>query len=269
MTNGLRRASRIAELATWTAGEGVADVRLMGATWIYVAAAVALDGGAALVAGLIPENWIRRARGPLLCFAAGVLLGTTFLDLLPEAAGQLSAGPALALALLSLVTMIILEWSVGHRARAGSDRRRLATVLLGADAFHNAADGGAIGAAFLVSPRLGVITSLAVIAHEVPEELADYVLLRNAGMSKAACLLAMAGVQLTAAIGAVLALVGARSWSHASGIALAIAAGTFLHIAEVDLIPNVVAATGPRRARAVALVGLCCGVALVLAERAW
>jgi hypothetical protein len=71
----------------------------MGATWIYVAAAVALDGGAALVAGVIPERWLRRARGPLLGFAAGVLLGTTFLDLLPEAVGQLSAGSALAIAL--------------------------------------------------------------------------------------------------------------------------------------------------------------------------
>jgi zinc and cadmium transporter len=241
----------------------------MTATWIYVAVAIVLDGCAALVAGLIPEGWIARARMPMLGFAAGILLGTTFLDLLPEAMSQLSPATVLAVALGSLLTMVLLEWTIGHRAAAGSGRGRLAVTLLGADAFHNAADGAAIGAAFVLSPRLGVITALAVIAHEVPEEVADYVLLREAGMSKRRALLAMAGVQLTAAIGAIVALAGASFWKHVSGVALSIAAGTFLHIAEVDLVPTVLEMVGRRRERVVALGALLFGVGVVVAETFW
>ena len=76
-------------------------------------------------------------------------------------------------------------------------------------------------------------------------------------------------VQLTAALGAALVLVGASVWRDVSGVALAIAAGTFLHVAAVDLVPNIVGGAVPRRARAAVLAGLLAGVALVLVERLW
>jgi zinc and cadmium transporter len=235
------------------------------ATWIYALAAVALDGCAALVAGLLPERSLERTRGPLLGFAAGVLLATTFLDVLPEAIDQLGVRNALGALFATMVLMALLEWTVGHRMREGQSGRRLAAVLLAADGFHNAADGAAIAAAFLVSPRLGAMASVAVIAHEVPEELADYVLLRHSGMSRPRALIAMVGVQLTAAIGAALALLGSTLWQSISGFALAVAAGTFVHIAEADLVPTILETRDPRR-RVAALVGLLAGVAVVLAE---
>jgi zinc and cadmium transporter len=237
--------------------------------WPYVAGSVVLDGGAALVAGLVREDWLRRAKRPLLAFATGVLLGTTFLDLLPEASVQLSPATALGLALGTLVVMLVLEWTMGHRPRPGARRTRVAGVLLGADALHNAADGAAIAAAFTVSLRLGVITALAVIVHEVPEEVADYVLLRDAGMPRTRALVVMTGVQLTAALGAALVLAGAQLWRDVSGAALAVAAGTFLHIAEVDLVPNIMGVADASRARAVVLLCLLSGVALVLIEKLW
>lgn len=235
------------------------------ATWLYVAAAVALDGCAALAGAAVPERWLERARAPLIGFAAGVLLATTFLDVLPEALAHAPAVRVLGTVLGSVVVMVLLEWTVGHRVRGGSDARRLSIVLLGADAFHNVADGGAIGAAFAISPRLGVITSIAVIAHEVPEEVADYVVLRRAGMSRARAVGAMAGVQLTAAIGAVLALLGVAASRSVSSVVLAVAAGTFLHIAEVDLVPTIVEGHDRRR-RLEGLGGLIVGVTLVVAE---
>jgi zinc and cadmium transporter len=146
----------------------------------------------------------------------------------------------------------------------------LAATLLGADAFHNTADGAAIAASFLVSFRLGVITAVAVVVHEVPEELADYVLVRNAGLTRARALLAMTAVQLTAAIGAAVTLLWATAWRHVSGVVLAVAAGTFLYIALVDLMPSVLRSEpgrGQRRAEAVA--GLLAGLALTIFESFW
>lgn len=225
--------------------------------------AVAADGCAALAAGLIPEASLARAREPLVGFAAGVLVGTTFLDMLPEALAQLPALVVLGAVAATLAAMVLLEWTIGHRVTKGTGTRRLAPTLLGADGFHNAADGAAIAAAFLTSPRVGLITAVAVIVHEVPEEVADYVLLRSSGMSRRRALIAMTGVQLTAAAGAVVTLVGAAVWKRVMPLALAVAAGTFLHIAEVDLVPTVIAPGTVRRAEAV--IGLIVGLLVVVA----
>jgi zinc and cadmium transporter len=233
-------------------------------TWIYVFLAVALDGCAALVAGLIPEAKLARAREPLVGLTAGILIGTTFLDLLPEVLEQLPAPVALGTVAATLAAMVLLEWTMGHRVTSGTGAKQIAPILLGADGLHNAADGAAIAAAFLTSPRVGMVAAAAVIAHEVPEEVADYVLLRKAGMSRKRALAAMTGVQLTAAIGALLTLLGAAVWRPVTPIALAIAAGTFLHIAEVDLIPTVIAPGRSRRRRAEAVLGFLFGLSLVV-----
>jgi zinc and cadmium transporter len=234
-------------------------------TWIYVFVAVALDGCAALVAGLIPEAKLARAREPLVGFTAGVLICTAFLDMLPEALAELPAVAVLAAVAATLAAMVLLEWTTGHRVTTETGPRRLALVLLGADGLHNAADGAAIAAAFVTSPRLGAITAAAVIVHEVPEEVADYVLLRKSGMSRTRALVALTGVQLTAAIGALLTLLGTAVWKQITPFALAIAAGTFLHIAEVDLIPTVIAPGPSSRRRAEAVVGFIFGLAVVVA----
>ena len=224
-------------------------------TAIYIALAILLDGGAALVSGLIPERALVVARQPLVGFAAGVLLGTTFLDLLPEALARSGGqgGLVLGVVLASLVSMLILEWALRGRPRRQGG---LAGVLLGADAVHNIADGAAIMAAFMVSPRLGLVTSVAVIAHEVPEEIADYVFLRQGGMTRRRAVLAMAAVQLTAGLGAAL-------WSGVAGVVLAIAAGTFLHIVEIDLVPLLLDA-GERRTGLGTLLALLAGLGVAL-----
>jgi zinc and cadmium transporter len=234
-------------------------------TWIYTLVAVALDGGAALVAGLIPERSLARARVPLIAFTAGVLIGTACLDLLPEALAGLPPLTVLGTFAGTLAAMVLLEWTMGHRLTSGTGTRRLAPILLGADGLHNAADGAAIAAAFSSSPRLGLIAAAAVIVHEVPEEVADYVLLRKSGMSRAKALAALTGVQLTAAIGAVLTLLGTAAWKQMAPLALAVAAGTFLHIAEVDLVPTVIAPGPSRRRRAEAVLGFVTGLGVVVA----
>ena len=236
-------------------------------TVVYIVVAIILDGAAALVAGLIPERALAAARQPLVGFAAGVLLGTTFLELLPEALAGAGArsGLVLGVVLASLVGMLAVEWWLRGRPRR---RGGLAGVLLGADALHNVADGAAIAAAFLISPRLGLVTSVAVIAHEVPEEIADYVVLRQGGMTRRRAVLAMAAVQLTAGLGAALTIAGETLWAGAAGVVLAMAAGTFLHIVEVDLVPLFLDA-GQGRPRPGALLALLAGLGVALAGLAF
>lgn len=202
-----------------------------------IAAAIVADGAAALVSAFLPETSLRRHRLALLGFALGVLVGTTALDLLPAAVGETRPVTALLVVLASGAAMAFVERGVGWFG--GRRTSRVAWMLLGADGLHNAADGAAIAAAFLLSVPLGVATAVAVIAHELPEELADYVVLRGAAVGRKRALLAMTIVQLTAAVGAALTLLLAATWQRVSGIVLAAGAGTFLYIALVDLAPIV------------------------------
>ena len=239
-------------------------------TVAYVAVAIVADGCAGLVGALVPERRLDQSRLVLLGFASGVLLGTTFLDLLP---GAFAGGPrraVLGAIAASFAVMAAIEWALGRRRLDTLNGGRLATMLLGADAFHNAADGAAIAASFLASPRLGIITAVAVIAHEVPEELADYILLRNSAVTRTRALAAMAGVQLTAAVGAVLILLSAAAWRNVSGLALGIAAGTFLYIALADLLPTLwQSPEEPSDARRQAGAGLVAGLLLTVLETIW
>ena len=239
-------------------------------TIAYVTAAVVADGFAGLAGALVPERRLDRSRLALVGFATGVLVGTTFLDLLPEAFAGASHPAVVCAVVGSLLVMAALEWALGRRRRESLKGGRLAAMLLGADAFHNAADGAAIAASFLISERLGVIAAVAVVAHEVPEELADYVLLRNSNLTKTQALVAMAGVQLTSGIGAALTLLSAATWKDVSGLALGIAAGTFLYIALADLMPTVLRGRAdPTESRSQAILGLLAGLALAVLETVW
>jgi zinc and cadmium transporter len=235
--------------------------------WIWIAAAIVVDGAAGLIGGLLPDRWIERRRTGLAGFAAGALLAAALLDILPEALAA-RGSEALYWAFGAFGFGALVEWGLRshvHR-RGGTPGPASPVVLLGSDALHNIGDGIAIAAAFLVSIPLGVVTSLAVIVHEVPEELADYALLRASGMTKRRALLALGMVQLTAALGAVGTLIAATETRALAGIALSISAGTFLFIATADLLPEVVRSAVRGRARTEAIVGFTLGFAAVAAQ---
>jgi len=232
--------------------------------WIWITAAIVIDGAAGLIGGLIPDRWLQRRKTGLIGFAAGALLAAALLDVLPEAI-ELRGREALWWALGAFVVGALLEWSLSahvHR-RGGTPGPASPVTLLASDALHNIGDGIAIAAAFLVSIPLGVVTSLAVIVHEVPEELGDYALLRASGMPKKRALLALGAVQLTAAIGAFGTLVAATQTAALAGIALSISAGTFLFIATADLLPEVLRSAVHGRARVEAVIGFLAGLGAV------
>jgi zinc and cadmium transporter len=184
---------------------------------------------AGLVGGLLSERWLARHQWTLVGFAAGAILAAVFVDLLPEAIETLG-GQALLVTFGAFVAAAILEWLVGghHRGHHGEKpSRTLPASLLVSDALHNFGDGAAIAAAFLVSLPAGAGVAAAVIAHELPQEVGDYVLLRAAGWGRGRALLALAAVQLTAGAGAVAVVLAATFVTGATTVVLAAAAGTF------------------------------------------
>ena len=111
------------------------------------------------------------------------------------------------------------------------------SVLLG-DSIHNFCDGLIIAAAFLADTRLGVVTSLAIVAHEIPQEVGDYIVLLNAGLSRGRALAYNAISGLAAVLGGVLGYFLAGPWTELFPYLLVVAASSFIYVAVADLIPQ-------------------------------
>jgi zinc and cadmium transporter len=186
----------------------------------------------------------------LVSFATGALLGAALLALLPHAfdAGAGAHGVGIALA-GGIIAFFVLEklvlWRHCHvdscEAHGPQDRHRdraSATLILWGDAIHNVLDGVLIAAAFLTNPHLGVVTAVAVFAHEIPQEVGDLAILLNGGMTRRRALILNVAVSLASVGGAVVAwflLADALEWLP---YALAVAAASFLYVAVADLIPG-------------------------------
>lgn len=204
--------------------------------------------GACLVGGLLsmavagvstlnlPERWLSR----LIGFAAGVMLATALLDLLPEAFSSGVASEALFATLLGgIVAFFALQraaiWRHAHGRRSGLPAR-VPLILLG-DGVHNFADGAVIAAAFLTDPVLGMTTTLAVIAHEIPQEFGDFVLLREAGLSRRRALILNGLSSLASVAGGLIAFFVLAELKALLPYVLVVAAASFLYIAIADLLP--------------------------------
>jgi len=198
-------------------------------------------------AGLV-FRFSRRSTATLVAFAAGVMLSSALLDILPEAFAGVEAGAGQALfatLLAGLLGFFALErlalWRHAHAdcvVGEGEQQAEVAAplVLIG-DAFHNFVDGLLIAAAFLADPMLGATTTLAVVAHEIPQELGDFVLLLNAGWSRRKAFLANAASSLTSVLGGLLGYFALEGAEQFLPYVLTIAAASFIYIAVADLLP--------------------------------
>ncbi len=261
--------------------------------WILASTAVgsiASAGGAAAFLA-VPERLCLKVLPHLVSFATGALLGAALLALLPEAIQAAGPGAArgIGLALLAgfglfFVIEKLVLWKHAHShegeehlPHAGHDHghvhgpgagpahareRAAGALVLVGDSVHNALDGLLIGAAFLTDVSLGLVTTLAVAAHEVPHRVGDFVILVHSGMSRGRALALNVATGLAAVAGGLIAWFGLRGASGVLPYALALAAAGFLYIAVAGLIPGLHRRADPRTSiLQVLLIGA--GVALI------
>jgi len=201
-----------------------------------------------LLAATLALTWLPRFADRMVAFAVGVLLAFAFTGLLPEATHLgLAAEQVGQLVLLGIVAFFLLEkaalWRHDHaHAHAVAQGRKphppqVPMIVLG-DGLHNFVDGVLIAAAFMVDVRLGWVTTLAVLAHELPQEIGDFMVLLAAGLSRrrALALNALSGAAMI--LGGVLGYLALASAQAAIPYVIVIAAASFIYIAIADLVPE-------------------------------
>jgi len=230
---------------------------LLGGALSVIAAAVFL---------LAPGRWRERVLPHLVSFAIGALLGAAFLALLPHAVlspGVRDVHDITFTVLFGLLGFFVLEKMIlwrhchsfeceahapehaagqahghahGHVAR--SNGTAAGTLILVGDGLHNFVDGILIAAAFLTDTHLGIVTALAVAAHEIPQEVGDFAVLLDSGYSRARAFYYNLLASLTTVAGGLLAYFGMADLRHVTPYVLAVAAASFIYIAVADLIPG-------------------------------
>lgn len=195
--------------------------------------------GAALF--LFFPTGIRKILVPcLISYAIGTLLGAAFLGMTPAGLKQATAVAILATVLAGMVLFFVLEnfvlWRHCHEDNCEVHGSADPLILIG-DAFHNFVDGVVIAAAFLTAIPLGITTALAVIAHEIPQEVGDFAILLDNGYGRKKALILNSLSAAAALPGAIVAYFWLGEMSEAVPYILALSAASFIYIAAADLIP--------------------------------
>lgn len=244
--------------------------------WII---AMSLAGGALSVAAAaaFALSALSRWVSVLISFAIGALLGASFLEVLPNAIAS-SGDPAATTAtvLAGILGFFVLEKLVlwrhchqedceGHESpKPATDHGRSGLLILIGDTFHNFVDGVLIAAAFMQSVPLGIVTAVAIIAHEIPQEVGDFLILLHSGYTKARAFAFNLFSSLATVVGGLLGYYALSGVQQAIPVLLALAAASMIYIAVADLIPGLhrrpeLSAT----VQQVVLIG--CGIASIVA----
>lgn len=185
---------------------------------------------------------------PLIAFGAGAFMGVSFLDILPEAVESVEEPhPVFIAALAGFFSFFLIErlfMRYAHRHGEGAvQHSEHATslpylVVLG-DSLHNFLDGIAIAISYVANPALGLTTTLAIAAHEVPQEIADFSILLDSGWSKKRVAIVNVLSALLAVAGAVIGFYAAGFFETKLPYLLAVTAGIFIYLGASDLIPEI------------------------------
>ena len=210
---------------------------------ILAGSAISLIGGALI---LLTKSNRTRAVHLALPFGAGALLAAAFFDLLPESFDLGPARTMLLWALVGFAAFFVMErlasWFHHHHDHdtdmAHSKKHQGNMVMIG-DLLHNMIDGIAIGAAFLVNPATGFVTTLAVSAHEIPKELGTFGILLSRGWRDKKVLLANILTAVGTLVAAVFTFMANDIFPIAEAELLAMTAGVFIYIAASDIIPDI------------------------------
>ncbi len=211
--------------------------------WILLSIVLASIGaiiGASFV--LVMKDKRRNALIPsFVSYATGTLLGSAFLGMIPKALHHASYLSVSAMILVGIILFFLLEklviWRHCHKEDCETHTRAGPLILIG-DAFHNFVDGVVIATAFLSDIRLGIVTSIAVIAHEIPQEMGDFAILLQSGYTRQKALLYNFISAISSLPGAVIAYYYLKTEQVVVPFVLAISAASFIYIALADLIPG-------------------------------
>jgi zinc and cadmium transporter len=211
---------------------------------------------AAAVTLALLSGWISR----LVSFAVGALLGAVFLELLPHALEEGSPDRVMVTVLAGLLAFFLLEklvlWRHAHgheehrsdedesehdhamHTDAAGDQGRSGLMILIGNAVHNFCDGVVIAAAFLASPALGIATTLAIVAHAVPQQVGDFAVLIHSGFTRARAFAFNVTAGIATVAGALAGYYALADMQQMLPTVLAIAAASLLYVAVADLIPS-------------------------------
>ena len=229
---------------------------------------------AALVAFRVTSRWVPT----LVSYAVGALLGAVFLDLLPHIFEDTkSPARVAAFILFGILAFFVLEklllWrhhhgDEGHDQGHSHDQGRSGYMIVVGDSFHNFTDGIIIAAAFMADPRVGVVTAVAIIAHEIPQEIGDFLVLLHSGFSRRKALAMNALSGLATVVGALIAYFALGRVLQWIPEILAIAAASMIYVAVADLIPGLHKRTAIRETLLqVAFIAI--GIASIWIIHAW
>jgi zinc and cadmium transporter len=253
-------------------------------TLFYIVLAT-LAGGvlSVAIAASLTVGLLARVVKSLVSLSVGVLLGTALLHVLPEAFESGTSPHRLFMTLLGgLMFFFLLEKAElyrhnhhhehddpQHHHAHGFDAEQAGrgglSVLLG-DSIHNFCDGIIIAAAFLTDFRLGTVTALAIVAHEIPQEVGDYIVLLNAGLSRRRALVYNAVSGSAAVVGGVVGYFVVGPWQALFPYLLVAASSSFIYVAVADLLPQLQRRL-PWRETASQLAWIAAGLAIVVFAR--
>ncbi|MDO8481429.1 MAG: ZIP family metal transporter [Nanoarchaeota archaeon] len=218
----------------------------MAGVWLWALGSVLVVSLLSLIGVITLPFKAKKLEGFLtfaISFSAGALFGDAFLHLLPEVVQKSGFGVQISLYIIcgiaaGLVMEKIIHWRHCHMPITKGHIHRFAWMNLWGDAVHNFIDGIIIASSYIISAPVGIATTLAVIFHEIPQEIADFGVLVHGGFSKARALFLNFITALASVIGAVVALLASASLPNLTLFLVPFSAGTFIYIAGSDLIPE-------------------------------
>lgn len=227
---------------------------------IIVATAVISSGSFVGVLTLaLNQKFLSKILLSLVALSAGTMLSAALLHLLPEAISVLGVTLPFELTLASFLGFFILERFLHWRHCHHQDhltKHTMGTMNLVADAIHNFLDGVLIAASFASGAGLGIVATLAIALHEIPQEIGDFGVLLHSGFTRKRALLYNVLVSLTAILGGILGFVASHTMTNFAHLLVPIAAGGFIYISAADLIPELKHESSTKRTFSVVLTFL-------------
>jgi zinc and cadmium transporter len=222
-------------------------------TLSWIVATTLLGGVLSVVIASLFALYAKAAQVPILIsYAVGALLGAVFIEVLPHAFEMATNMHTMAATILGgILLFFVLEklvlWRHCHQEQceahappdtATHDHGRSGLMILIGDTFHNFVDGILVAAAFLANTELGLVTALAIIAHEIPQEVGDFLILLHSGYTRRAALLLNLLSSVAMVLGGVIAYFALQTTQEWIPPLLGLAAASMLYVSVADLIPG-------------------------------